>query len=68
MVVVYRIDTTTEALRLLRPIVDALAREHPAGIHYLTIIEAGAREPSSEVRSRLASGRPPSREARTKLP
>lgn len=55
VVVVYRVETTTEALRLLRPIVDALARDYPGGIHYLTIVEAGAREPSSEVRAAISA-------------
>ena len=55
VVVVYRVETTMEALRLLRPIVDGLARENPGGIHYLTIVEAGAREPSSEVRAAISA-------------
>jgi hypothetical protein len=55
VIVVYRVETTSEALRLLRPIVESLARQHPSGIHYLTIVEAGAREPSAEVRGAISS-------------
>ncbi len=55
VVVVYRVETTTEALRRLRPIVDDLARQYPDGIHYLTIVETGAREPSSEVRGAIST-------------
>jgi len=55
VVVVYRIETTMEALRLLRPVVEGLAREYPGGIHYLTIVEAGAREPSAEVRGAISA-------------
>ena len=55
VVVVYRVETTTEALRRLRPIVDDLAQQYPEGIHYLTIVETGAREPSSEVRDAIST-------------
>ena len=54
LVLIWRVNTTMDAVAAVRHEIEALGRAHPQGIGLLTIVEQAAPVPSSEARNGLA--------------